>query len=845
MLRAHAVEELARGPARPSRARRIALASLAALASLPALATLAPSASAASAPVVTSVSPDSGPLDGGATVTISGENLTGANTVDFGAHEAKPFTVISEHEITVKPPFGNGAVDVTVTTGAGQSAPTPADEFNYQLSSATVSWGDDGSGQLGIGESGSRVATLPVEVNDLSEVTQLSAAGNTALALLADGQVAAWGGSAVGDGTETAKPSPVRVCAVGVSGACPDGPYLEGVRQVSAGGSHDLALLDDGTVVAWGENTEGDLGDGDVADSLVPAYVCTVVESPCEPENYLGEASAVAAGAHFSLALLGDGTAVSWGSNEESQLGNAHPAEKCGKYSCAFRPVAVTGLSGAVAISAGSDHSFATLEDGEVLAWGDNHFGQLGIGQEGEKLTKPTAVCAFGELAPCAEHLRVAAVGGTSNGGAALLGGGEVATWASFKSDTPELDAGVSGVRALASSPSTSNVLMLLEDGRLLGRGSERDGGLGDGASELSDQQGDVCSPYATGVCPEGPDLGAAGAISLFAAGEEFGLATVTPSHAPVLERIAPATGGLAGGTPVRISGDFLDGVAAVHFGAAEATEVHLISAHELTAVTPPGEGNADVTLSGPEGTSAIMRPADTFAYRGVPEFGRCTKASKRSGRFDGGCKVEEANGSAEWTPWPPGKPGLTLTAGPVSFETATIPSFATSRILITCSSASGSGEVTGPQSTSESLTLSGCSASGLPGGASECQNHGAGSAEISTEALSGRIALIEAKGSGVGLDLAGTGGTIASFACGSVPVTLEGSVIVEVKPNKMLSSQTLKYKATRGMQEFESLKGGPTDVLESSFLGGPFEQTGLDGAVTLESAEAIEIKGE
>ena len=89
-----------------------------------------------------------------------------------------------------------------------------------------------------------------MEISNLSEVTALSAAGGTALARLADGQVAAWGDSPsgeVGDGTTTSKSSPVRVCAVGVS-ECPGGPYLEGVKQVSAGGSHNLALLDDGTL---------------------------------------------------------------------------------------------------------------------------------------------------------------------------------------------------------------------------------------------------------------------------------------------------------------------------------------------------------------------------------------------------------------------------------------------------------------------------------------------------------------------------------------------------------------------------------------------------------------------
>ena len=88
MLRAHAVAAFSRGRGRGNRAGRSAAALLAAFASLLALAALAPGAFAAPPPVVTSVSPNSGPLDGGPTVTISGANFTAVKTVDFGTHEA-------------------------------------------------------------------------------------------------------------------------------------------------------------------------------------------------------------------------------------------------------------------------------------------------------------------------------------------------------------------------------------------------------------------------------------------------------------------------------------------------------------------------------------------------------------------------------------------------------------------------------------------------------------------------------------------------------------------------------------------------------------------------------------
>jgi Bacterial Ig-like domain (group 3)/IPT/TIG domain/Tyrosine-protein kinase ephrin type A/B receptor-like len=96
-------------------------------------------------PVVTGVSPASGPLAGGTSVTITGSGFTGASAVAFGATAATSFTVNSDTSITATAPAGAsvGAVDVTVTTPNGTSATSQNDQYTYTpVGSATASLTD-------------------------------------------------------------------------------------------------------------------------------------------------------------------------------------------------------------------------------------------------------------------------------------------------------------------------------------------------------------------------------------------------------------------------------------------------------------------------------------------------------------------------------------------------------------------------------------------------------------------------------------------------------------------------------------------------------------------------------
>ena len=88
-------------------------------------------ATSAAAPVVSSISPTSGPTSGGTTVTIKGNNFSGNATVYFGSKNPATVLTVSTKSITAISPAGSGTVDVTVNTSGGTSTTSSADKFTY------------------------------------------------------------------------------------------------------------------------------------------------------------------------------------------------------------------------------------------------------------------------------------------------------------------------------------------------------------------------------------------------------------------------------------------------------------------------------------------------------------------------------------------------------------------------------------------------------------------------------------------------------------------------------------------------------------------------------------------
>jgi alpha-tubulin suppressor-like RCC1 family protein len=226
-------------------------------------------------------------------------------------------------------------------------------------------WGLGESGQRGDGSFGT-FALEPVAVGGLTGAVALAAGYGHTCAVLADGTMRCWGENRegqLGNGTtaDPGTPHPVTVSGITGAGAFTTGAY------------HTCAVAADHTVKCWGRNDQGQLGDGTVTRSSTPVQVQTGF-------GPLSGVTALAGGGAHTCALLANGTVRCWGENSEGQLGDG---SRLGKPN----GITVTGISTAIAISAGWEHSCAVLADGTVRCWGANAFGQLGDGTTTRRLT--------------------------------------------------------------------------------------------------------------------------------------------------------------------------------------------------------------------------------------------------------------------------------------------------------------------------------------------------------------------------------------------------------------------------------------------------------------------------
>ncbi len=246
-----------------------------------------------------------------------------------------------------------------------------------RLSTGTVDvWGAGGSGQLAQGEKEESRALEPTSVKGLTEVKAVAAGCGSLYALKKNGTVMAWGDNEHGQLGNGGPPGYVKE-PVAVKG-------LKGVSAIAAGRFFALALVK-GTVKAWGEGSDGELGNGEATSSNVPVAV-----------SGLTGVKAIAGGGYNSLALMSDTTVKSWGLNNFGQLGTGAVLgpESCEGVACAKVPTAVSGLSEVKSISTGVFHGYALLKNKTVKAWGDDEFGQLGNGEV--TLDQPAPVSVSG-----------------------------------------------------------------------------------------------------------------------------------------------------------------------------------------------------------------------------------------------------------------------------------------------------------------------------------------------------------------------------------------------------------------------------------------------------------------
>ncbi|MYQ98582.1 Ig-like domain repeat protein [Streptomyces sp. SID6139] len=297
-------------------------------------------------------------------------------------------------------------VPVQADLPAGTTATAVAGGYGFSVALTStgqvLAWGQNDVGQLGDGTFTDRTTPLQVHLPAGTTVTAIAAGDDYVLALTSNGQVLAWGYNEWGQlgngvtGGESDVPVAVHL------------PAGTTVTAISSGAGHALALTSTGEVLAWGDNDFGQLGDGTTVNRNVPVPVHVPAGTTV---------TSIAGADDHSLALTSTGEVLAWGYNGRGQLGN-------GTTTNSSVPVLVHLAAGVVVTAVAGAHgfqSFALTSTGQVLAWGDNTYGQLGDGTTTRR-TEPVPV-----------HLpagtEVTAITGGDDHTVALTSTGQVLAW--------------------------------------------------------------------------------------------------------------------------------------------------------------------------------------------------------------------------------------------------------------------------------------------------------------------------------------------------------------------------------------------------------------------------------
>lgn len=342
------------------------------------------------------------------------------------------------------------------------------------VSASVWCWGTNGQGALGDGIDAGN-STVPVRAVGIDDAVDVAAGGLHSCAVQALGTVMCWGSNLsgeLGDPANAALPPADRGSAVPL--------LVEGLSDavaVSAGNAHTCAVRQDGSVVCWGRNAVGQLGDGTMVDKHAPAPVAGV-----------SDAVGVSAGGEHTCAVLTDGTIMCWGRGAQGQLGTIGLAVSAS-------PVAATGISDAVAVAAGTSHTCALLGSGGVTCWGTSDQGQLGTGAFSNSAALPAAVSkladataiAVGEKHSCAAR----ASGEIVCWGLAF--DGQLGTSEKAPSPVPVTVSNLLDATQVATGVAHS--CAVLESGSITCWGSNLAGQLGDGSQNSSADPVPVSGP--------------------------------------------------------------------------------------------------------------------------------------------------------------------------------------------------------------------------------------------------------------------------------------------------------------------------------------------------------------
>ncbi|MBK8090761.1 MAG: cadherin-like beta sandwich domain-containing protein [Verrucomicrobiaceae bacterium] len=321
-------------------------------------------------------------------------------------------------------------------------------------------WGANGNGQVGQGNTTTTIYSTPTQIGTLTtwstDGDHLHAGGDFTLALRANGTLWAWGqntNSQLGDASTTLRSAPVQIGSV------------TSWSRVMAGTAFSAALRTDGSLWTWGANGSGQLGDGSLTTSNAPTQLGSVTTW-----------SKIIAGASHMLATRSDGTLWSWGANVFGQLGQGiiDPTAR------GNTPQQIGTAVNWQEVAAGTNFSLATTTDSALRAWGSNNSGQNGFLP---RLMRPLAA----NLGAVSSAVGANAVSYflREDGSLWSVGSNSIGQLGISSSDSSPHHTPV----RLASGPwrqisgGNSNLLAIRQDGTLWGLGFNTSGQLGDGAT--------------------------------------------------------------------------------------------------------------------------------------------------------------------------------------------------------------------------------------------------------------------------------------------------------------------------------------------------------------------------
>ncbi len=252
--------------------------------------------------------------------------------------------------------LGGVAVGCGSMTGPGVPIAVAGGRFSELSAGGNRTCGITPSGAAycwGQGVQVSDSSAVPVAVRGVPALAIISAGDILTCGLTSSGAAYCWGG--------------IFALFNGPPSAVDGGPSLAAITV----GDHVCGLTLSGTAYCWGQNREGELGTGTTTDSPLPAAVSGGL-------TY----GSISASTGHTCGLTAEGAAYCWGSNWEGQLGVGSTAgpQQCFGFPCSTTPVAVAGSLTFVMLSTGFDYTCGLTATGAGYCWGQNAYGQLGVG---------------------------------------------------------------------------------------------------------------------------------------------------------------------------------------------------------------------------------------------------------------------------------------------------------------------------------------------------------------------------------------------------------------------------------------------------------------------------------